>query len=49
MRLNLDAIFTGIGILIALYLLVYYGKNSTALVGTSGNVLVGETKTLQGR
>lgn len=49
MKLNIDALFTGIGILIALYLLVYYGKNSTALVGTGGNVLIGETKTLQGR
>ena len=49
MGIDIDKIFMGIGILIALYLLVYYGKNTTALVGAGSGALTSETKALQGR
>lgn len=39
----------GIGGLIALYLLVKYGDGFAKVVSSSGNVLINESKTLQGR
>lgn len=47
--LSFDSIMMGIGILIAVYLLVANAPKVVSLINSGGGVLIGESKTLQGR
>lgn len=45
----IQGVFFGIGMLILAYLLAKNADGYVALLGSSGNVLLNETKALQGR
>ncbi len=47
--MKIEAILTGIGLLIFAYLLFSHGAAVQGILGTGGNVLSTESKVLQGR